>query len=434
MDSRSIETKYLIIGAGLSGLSAAYHLKDDYILIEATDSPGGTAGTLNAKGFKLDNAVHVFYYKNSWIKNWIINELKVELLEKSRECFVWINNSYVRFPIQYHLSDLSFSSRLSALKSILYTLLKTKKIKVSKTFEEYAEYSFGKYLTNIFVKPYNEKLFGVPLNQMNIDWMGDFVPEYSKSLMLLSFAGNENRNYGRNEKFYYPSEGGISSIANGLSYQLKRTTIYNNSLISILPDVRRATFSDGTEVNYKYLINTIPLNNFISKIKSLPNEILHSTTLLKCNSTTILHILGKGEINCKAHWIYTPDTNIPFYRITIPGNLNPKNCPENHFALTLEFGGDVYQNQIVFDKSIKALKNMGLLKVSNSNFEFHWRLLNCSYVIYDSNRQAALENIFKFLRGNNIWSIGRYGSWEYSNMEDAIIYGKNVAEELLIKD
>ena len=110
------------------------------------------------------------------------------------------------------------------------------------------------------------------------------------------------------------------------------------------------------------------------------------------------------------------------------------NCPENHFALTLEFGGDVYQNQIVFDTSIKALKEMGLLKVSNSNFEFHWRLLNCGYVIYDSNRQAALKNIIKFLRSNNIWTIGRYGSWEYSNMEDAIIYGKNVAEELLIKD
>jgi protoporphyrinogen oxidase len=434
MDSSSIETKYLIIGAGLSGLSAAYHLKDEYILFEATDSPGGTAGTLNAKGFKLDNAVHVFYYKNSWIKDWIIHELKVELLEKSRKSFVWINNSYVRFPIQYHLSDLSFSSRLSAFKSILYTLFKTNKTKVYKTFEEYAEYSFGKYLTDIFVKPYNEKLFSVPLNQVNIDWMGDFVPEYSKSQMLLSFAGFVNRDYGRNAKFCYPSEGGISSIAKGLSFQLKRTPIYNNSLISILPDMRRATFSDGTEVNYKYLINTIPLNNFISKIKSLPNEILHSTTLLKSNSTTILHIFGKGVINCKAHWIYSPDKNIPFYRITIPGNLNPMNCPENHFALTLEFGGDMYQNQLALDSSIKSLRKMGLLKENNSNFEFHWRLLNCGYVIYDSNREDALKNIIKFLRSNNIWTIGRYGSWEYSNMEDAIIYGKNVADELLIKN
>ena len=252
--------------------------------------------------------------------------------------------------------------------------------------------------------------------------------------MLLSFTGFVNRNYGRNAKFCYPSEGGIFSIAKGISYQLKKTPIYNSSLINISLDRRKATFSNGTEVNYKYLINTIPLNSFINKIDLLPAEILHSASLLRSNSTTILHILGKGEINCKAHWIYTPETKIPFYRITIPGNLNPMNCPENHFALTLEFGGDMYQNQLVLDSSIKSLRKMGLLKENNSNFEFHWRILNCGYVIYDSNRKDALKNIFKFLRSNNIWSIGRYGSWEYSNMEDAIIHGKNVADELLIKN
>ena len=180
MDSSSIETKYLIIGAGLSGLSAAYHLRDDYFLFEATDSPGGTAGTLIVKGFKLDNAVHVFYSKNTWTKDWISNELKVNLIEKSRECLVWINNSYVKFPVQYHLDDLSFSSQISAFKSILYTLFRTDETKNYKTFENYAEYSFGRYLTDIFVRPYNEKLFGVSLDQMNIDWMGDFVPEYQK--------------------------------------------------------------------------------------------------------------------------------------------------------------------------------------------------------------------------------------------------------------
>ena len=40
-----MKTKVLIIGAGLTGLSAAYHLEQagfyDYLLLEAATTPGG---------------------------------------------------------------------------------------------------------------------------------------------------------------------------------------------------------------------------------------------------------------------------------------------------------------------------------------------------------------------------------------------------------
>ena len=52
-------------------------------------------------------------------------------------------------------------------------------------------------------------------------------------------------------------------------------------------------------------------------------------------------------------------------------------------------------------------------------------------MIYDQYREAALIRIFSFLKSNKIFSIGRYGAWEYSNMEDAILHGKNVASYLL---
>ena len=436
MSSKTFQTKYLVIGAGLAGLSSAYHLGDDYLIVEASDSFGGTAGTLNYKNFNLDNAVHILYFKQKEIKNWIVDQLNVSLIEKQKKKnAIWIkSNVRARFPLQYHLSELPSNSRVLASASILKTPGIFRRRQVYSNFEDYSLRVFGKYLTNIFVKPYNEKLFGVSLDKMNIDWMGDFVPEYSKSQMLLSVTGVVNRNYGRNAKYYYPSDGGISTIARGISTKLKISPVYNCSLQSISLNKKIATFSDGTEVTYKYLINTIPLDKFLEKIECLSQDISLINEKLKKNSTTLLHIYGKGNLNSKYDWIYVPEREIPFYRITIPGNINPKNCPDDHFALTLEFGGDMYQNQLVFDSSIKALKKMEILKENNSDFEFYWRLLDCSYVIYDSNREDALNNIFKFLRSNNIWSIGRYGGWEYSNMEDAIIHGKNVAEELLIKD
>ncbi|MDZ7623773.1 MAG: NAD(P)-binding protein [Ignavibacteriaceae bacterium] len=112
-----IRTKYLIIGAGLTGLSTGFHLNDDYVLIEASDSPGGTASTLHFKGFKLDNAVHIFYFKDQSILKWIIETLQVELLETIRKSSVWINNAYVKYPIQYHLSELPWPHRINSMRS-----------------------------------------------------------------------------------------------------------------------------------------------------------------------------------------------------------------------------------------------------------------------------------------------------------------------------
>jgi len=427
-----LRTKYLIIGAGLTGLSTAFHLNDDYILIEASKSPGGTANTLHFNGFKLDNAVHIFYFKDHTILNWIIDTLHVELLETIRKSSVWINNAYVKYPMQYHLSELPWPHRINSVKSILNSASNKKEINSSDNFETYSLFAFGDQLTDIFVRPYNEKLFGVPMALLNTDWLGDYIPKYSRMKMLLSGLGFVNNNYGRNSKFYYPLEGGVSTVAQKLSSQLRKSPLYNCSLKKVFYDKKNALLSDGAEVKYEYLINTIPLDSFLNTFDSLPSDILASLKLLKRNSTTLLHILGKGKIKKEEHWIYVPDSTIPFYRITIPGNINPANCPEEHFALTLEFGGDVFENKLVLDASIVALKSMGIINQNNTDIEFCWRLIDCGYVIYDENRKMALKKIFPFLQRNQIWSIGRYGAWEYSNMEDAILHGRKVAE-LLIK-
>ena len=53
-----------------------------------------------------------------------------------------------------------------------------------------------------------------------------------------------------------------------------------------------------------------------------------------------------------------------------------------------------------------------------------------SYVIFNKGRKEYLDKIFNFLKSNNIYCIGRYGSWEYSFIEKNIIDAKKLAEIL----
>ncbi len=51
-----------------------------------------------------------------------------------------------------------------------------------------------------------------------------------------------------------------------------------------------------------------------------------------------------------------------------------------------------------------------------------------AYVIYDTLQKEKSPSVIKYLKGNGVWSIGRYGSWKYMSMEDAILEGKAAAE------
>ncbi len=53
-----------------------------------------------------------------------------------------------------------------------------------------------------------------------------------------------------------------------------------------------------------------------------------------------------------------------------------------------------------------------------------------AYVVFDRHYRAATDAIRGWLEARGIINIGRYGGWEYSSMEDAILAGKRTAEML----
>jgi hypothetical protein len=55
------------------------------------------------------------------------------------------------------------------------------------------------------------------------------------------------------------------------------------------------------------------------------------------------------------------------------------------------------------------------------------RKLDPAYVIYDAEREGALAAIEPFLREHGLVSTGRYGAWNYSSMEDALLFGRSAA-------
>ena len=79
----------------------------------------------------------------------------------------------------------------------------------------------------------------------------------------------------------------------------------------------------------------------------------------------------------------------------------------------------------------RGLIEMGVID-SGDEIEFaRARRIDYAYVIFDHEYFAALDEIRPFLDASRIISSGRYGTWNYSAMEDAILFGKAAAERAI---
>jgi UDP-galactopyranose mutase len=57
--------------------------------------------------------------------------------------------------------------------------------------------------------------------------------------------------------------------------------------------------------------------------------------------------------------------------------------------------------------------------------------LSPAYVIYDLQHRRSVDLIKDYMESHDIYPCGRFGDWEYLNMDHAILSGKRVAETLM---
>jgi protoporphyrinogen oxidase len=198
---------------------------------------------------------------------------------------------------------------------------------------------------------------------------------------------------------------------------------------------KEATLSNGLKVEYQHLINTIPLPDLLKLMDPLPLPIKSSSGNLKFASIICLNIgVKRSKISDKS-WIYFPEKKYPFYRVGFPMNFTPhvvpKGCSSMYVEIPTNFSRP-YSRKQLFQKVRSGLIEAGILTPKDKYPVIQFLPIRYAYVIYDQVRSHALSQIFSFLSKNNIQSIGRYGAWKYSFMEEAILDGKKAAESILL--
>lgn len=426
----------LIIGAGLAGLSCALHLNRPALVVEAAPHVGGKAMSEQFDGFTFDVTGHWLHLRDPAMRALALKLCGDEhFLRISRISRIWSHGVYTRYPYQANTwglpPDVIKECVMGAIEADRRRPPTTRLEDEPENFADWIRYYFGEGIARHFMIPYNAKLWGVPATEITSRWCQRFVPRPSLDEIVAGAVGCNEIAMGYNATFLYPRTGGIQTLAEALADAVGRERItLGDGVAQIDADARVATLASGRRIAYRHLVSTMQLPRLIDAIEAVPAEVRAARGKLRGNEVRYLNVGVDGPLGQPDHWIYVPEESWPFYRVGSFSNANPAMAPAGCSSLYIEMSDRDTPLEALTDRIGEGLVAMGLID-SPARIQFmHERRIANAYVIYDFAYDDSRAAVHAWLDRAGIASIGRYGDWNYSSMEDALIDGRTIADKL----
>lgn len=416
-----------ILGAGLTGLSAALCLREKGIrcrVFEKADRPGGHAITVEENGYRFDRTGHLLHLRDASIRDLAHRVTEGGLLEIERQSRVFSHGIYTRYPYQANTHGLPAQVAYECLLGFVRAQMQ-RPASPPTTFEEFCLAHFGEGISKHFMVPYNTKLWGVPPSEITADWCNRFVPLPKLEDVIAGAVGLSDPGLGYNARFSYPRLG-IGALAEGLARAVGEIEL---SRAPSAIDTASRTLRIGDEVvPYEVLISTAPLPRLISLVTDAPEPVKQASSRLRCTHLHYLDLALNGPCLQPFHWIYVPEPQIPFYRVGAYSSFSPAMAPPNKASLYVELADrsppDLGR---ILPEIADHLVRMRLVDSHHAIRFARARTIPFAYVVFDKHYYPALDAIGPFLASRRIASVGRYGAWNYSSMEDALLFGRDAA-------
>ncbi|KFZ10336.1 hypothetical protein V502_08177 [Pseudogymnoascus sp. VKM F-4520 (FW-2644)] len=473
MGKGDVEVDILIIGAGPTGLGAAKRLNQingpSWLIVDANETPGGLASTdITPEGFLYDVGGHVIFSHYKYFDDCIDEALPKEddWYTHERVSYVRCKDLWVPYPFQNNISVLPKDDQVRCINGMIDAAMDAR-VATNKpaNFDEWIIRMMGTGIADLFMRPYNFKVWAVPTTKMQCQWLGERVaaPDLktvTKNVILQKVAGN----WGPNSTFRFPARGGTGAIWIGVANTLpkERTRFGPHGRVNkVDAGAKTVTMSNGSKIRYKRLISTMAVDQLVESMGD--ERLIKMSKDLFYSSTHVIGVGIRGErpenIGDKC-WLYFPEDDCPFYRATIFSNYSPGNQPLASVKLRTKYlaNGDapastepqngpywsimleisessmkpVDQENLLRD-SIQGLINTKMIKEDDEIVSTYHRRFDHGYPTPSLEREGVLKQLLPALEASGIYSRGRFGSWRYEvgNQDHSFMLGVEAADHIV---
>lgn len=425
-----------LLGGGITNLAVGYYLKKPYEILEKEDRLGGLCKSIIDNGFTFDPyGAHILFSKNKSILDLEKKLMGNNLKTRFRTNKVYINGKIVKYPFENDLGSLNKEDTYECLYHYLFN-----NYPKPKNLKEWFLHTFGRGIAQKYLIPYNAKIWKIDPEQLGMEWV-ERIPKPPKEDIIKSALGIPTEGYKYQLNFLYPEKEGVESLIKAFEKVNQGTITTKYKIDGIYYEKNKWIITSGNNKRvYEKIVSTIPifvLFRFLKNIK-IPKHVSNALNTLEYRSLiTIMLGLDTPALNNYTA-IYFPDPDFMPHRVSFPPNFSPLTVPLNHFSLMAEI--TVPKNKSYFKISNEEIyKNVidGLVKrnIIKSGSVIYRKIQTeeYAYPIYSLDYTKNMKIIRDFLAQIGIEICGRFGSFQYINVDVCIEQGIRIAEKLNIQ-
>lgn len=427
--------RIVVVGGGLAGLSAAYHLKEFAPQVYEKESEvGGVCRSFHQDGFTFDVTGHLLHLKNDYTKELIATLLPDTFVAHERKAAIYSHSRTTPYPFQANTYGLPPEVVRDCVIGFIESMGSDHRNAAN--FHDWALQTFGRGICDHFMHAFNEKFWKADLREVTADWVSWSIPKPSLEEVVSGALGIENKGMGYNPRFSYPKTGGIDCIPRALAGALDGDVRFHHALASIDPGRSVLGFANGREEAYDHVVTTLPLPMLVRMIAGVPDRIRTMAGKLRAISVLDINVgIDRPGISDK-HWLYFPEPEYVFTRVGFPGNFSDDAVLPGTSSMYIEITrptGTTPDIEALYERAMSDLLRSGVVNDTDRVLTRQVIDIEYAYVLFDEHRQKHLGEIVEYLAALNIHTCGRYGDWEYYSMEDSILSGKRAAERILAR-
>lgn len=429
-----IEADTIVIGAGPAGLGAALALGDSAVLLERRETAGGLCGSLTVDGAIFDLGGHCFTTPRPDIRRLVFDALEME--EQKRDAWCWMNGEWVRYPFQQHFSELADSDSRHACQMGLQAAGGWKD---AANFDDYLDRRFGRGIAELFMRPYNRKLWGADLTRLGSEWVVERIaapPGTAESCM----SENGRRSaLPKQAVIAYPAKGGFGEIFQALARRVADLR-FGHCVTSI--DLRTSSLrtENGKTASWRRLISTLPLPGLLRLIPNVPAAISSAVSALEALPITLVMLVLEGRHETLRQRIYCPDKNIIGHKIVLNHNSSrwlralPRHGVQVELSDVSPFTNGSDNVDALVNAVVAGLLRMGVISSPDRVRSAKVLRIPFGYPVQTHSRSNIVALAQHWLSEHGIYTVGRFGEWAYINSDEGLYRGHCLGTKLAMSE
>ncbi len=435
--------KTAILGGGLTGITLArlLHEKGDEVtVLERENEYGGLCRSMTESGFTFDiGGSHIIFSRDAQVLSFMRDVLGRNSRQNKRNTKIFYKGLFIKYPFENGLYQLPKDDLYFCINEFIKTLIAVEKGELSSpsNFREWINYTFGKGIADLYMIPYNEKIWKYPAELMSMHWVDGRIPRPPVEDVIKSAVGIDTEGYTHQSVFGYPLKGGIAAMVREIAKPVEENIQTGFYVTSIKNENGKFIISDGSrEITAEKLISTVPLQELLQCLLGVPENVKRACSELKYNSIVCVFLGIKGKVP-DISWMYIPEKELGlFNRISFPSNYSPHVAPQGNSSILIEItyreGDEVsaMQDRDIIDHGIKALEKMKIIKRRDDIVYGALSRQKYAYVIYDFDYLRNIAVVKEYCVVKGIGLVGRFAEFEYLNMDGCIRNAMNFAESL----